>query len=269
MHIQKGAIVTDETLWHKLDDIIFGIYQAENIRDLRLFFLNEMVRIIPHDISFFDLKGRRKGKEIFFDPVTLTIDKGTLGRYYSDYIEKDYTSWATSQMEDIVVYRDSDFISDDARQRSVLYREWLQPMGIVYGCGINVFSHGIGFGTVAFGRSRNAGDFTDDELEILSIVARHLSERFYQLHPTGVSYAAQPDQHQSFEDTFNLTPREREICAMVCDGLLPAQIGAESTITVNTVNRHIANIYKKTGVDSRSALLRKVLHSLGRNTLFE
>lgn len=56
---------------------------------------------------------------------------------------------------------------------------------------------------------------------------------------------------------------------MVCDGLLPAQIGAELTITVNTVNRHIANIYKKTGVDSRSALLRKVLHSLGRNTLFE
>ncbi|MFR7403553.1 MAG: hypothetical protein ACLUW6_02610 [Coriobacteriaceae bacterium] len=91
-------------------------------------------------------------------------------------------------MGDIVAYRDSDFISDGMRQKSEFYQKWMRPMGVVYGCGINVFSHGVGFATVTFARDEGEGDFTDKELDILSVTARHLGEKFHQLYPVGVSY---------------------------------------------------------------------------------
>ena len=101
-----------ESEWRQIDDVVFDIYQAENVRDLRLRFLERMKQLVPHEISVFDLKGRRRGRDVFFDPVTTTIEKKALDSYYDEFIEKDYTSWATSQMGDIVAYRDSDFISD-------------------------------------------------------------------------------------------------------------------------------------------------------------
>ena len=87
-----------ESEWRQIDDVVFDIYQAENVRDLRLRFLERMKQLVPHEISVFDLKGRRRGRDVFFDPVTTTIEKKALDSYYDEFIEKDYTSWATSQM---------------------------------------------------------------------------------------------------------------------------------------------------------------------------
>ena len=48
-----------ESEWRQIDDVVFDIYQAENVRDLRLRFLERMKQLVPHEISVFDLKGRR------------------------------------------------------------------------------------------------------------------------------------------------------------------------------------------------------------------
>ena len=258
-----------ESEWRQIDDVVFDIYQAENVRDLRLRFLERMKQLVPHEISVFDLKGRRRGRDVFFDPVTTTIEKKALDSYYDEFIEKDYTSWATSQMGDIVAYRDSDFISDGMRQKSEFYQTWMRPMGVVYGCGINVFSHGVGFATVTFARDEGEGDFTDKELDILSVTARHLGEKFHQLYPVGVSYRGRGGSLENFNELYGLTAREAEICEMVCSGLLPAEIAASLTISTSTVNRHLANIYQKTGAGNRSTLLRKALRSLGKDAVFD
>ncbi len=48
-----------------------------------------------------------------------------------------------------------------------------------------------------------------------------------------------------------LTPREREVLGLVARGKNNAQIARELFISVNTVTRHMTNIFSKTGADNR------------------
>ena len=60
-----------------------------------------------------------------------------------------------------------------------------------------------------------------------------------------------------------LTPREREILALLVDGLPNAAIAARLFITENTLEHHLTHLYAKLGVTSRAqAALHAVRHQL-------
>lgn len=52
---------------------------------------------------------------------------------------------------------------------------------------------------------------------------------------------------------FGLSDREREILSLLAEGFRSKEIAVQLRITLNTVERHIANIYKKTGAHGRAA----------------
>lgn len=58
--------------------------------------------------------------------------------------------------------------------------------------------------------------------------------------------------------TYNLTKRELEISKLLCDGLNNDEISKELFISIYTVKTHIENIYKKIGVNSRTAAILKL-----------
>ncbi|KLK89585.1 LuxR family transcriptional regulator [Microvirga vignae] len=53
----------------------------------------------------------------------------------------------------------------------------------------------------------------------------------------------------------DLTPREREVLTLVCQGKSDPEIGTELKLARNTVRNHIASLYQKLGVNRRSALV--------------
>ncbi len=70
--------------------------------------------------------------------------------------------------------------------------------------------------------------------------------------------AAQPKPSFSFEsvnERFHITEREFEVIKLIKSGLTNKEIASELSISVNTVNNHIANIFAKTEVRSRIDLL--------------
>ena len=52
-----------------------------------------------------------------------------------------------------------------------------------------------------------------------------------------------------------LTPREREVLGLICEGLADAEIAKELTVSRNTVRNQVAAIYGKVNVHRRSALI--------------
>jgi DNA-binding CsgD family transcriptional regulator len=56
-----------------------------------------------------------------------------------------------------------------------------------------------------------------------------------------------------------LTPREREVAALVVDGLADREIAARLYLSHHTVSQYVKSIYRKLGVDSRVALTRALL----------
>jgi DNA-binding CsgD family transcriptional regulator len=59
-----------------------------------------------------------------------------------------------------------------------------------------------------------------------------------------------------------LTDREREVAALVCEGLTNRQVGRRMLITEKTVEMHVSRVYRKLNVCSRVGLLRALwVHS--------
>jgi DNA-binding CsgD family transcriptional regulator len=53
-----------------------------------------------------------------------------------------------------------------------------------------------------------------------------------------------------------LTDRERQVAALVCEGLTNRQVGRRMLITEKTVEMYVSRVYRKLNVTSRVALLR-------------
>lgn len=68
-------------------------------------------------------------------------------------------------------------------------------------------------------------------------------------------------------DSPSLTPREREILALIARGMTNAQIADEVVVSVNTVRNHVANISAKLGAHSKlEALAVAIRHGLVSRT---
>ena len=53
----------------------------------------------------------------------------------------------------------------------------------------------------------------------------------------------------------NLTAREEDMLARICQGASDKEIGIELGLSPNTVRNHVAGLYRKLGVNRRSAVV--------------
>ena len=63
------------------------------------------------------------------------------------------------------------------------------------------------------------------------------------------------DQWRHVQNRYSLTPRERQIAELVCQGLANGSVAKRLRITPGTVKTHIRNIYRKVRVKSKIAML--------------
>jgi DNA-binding CsgD family transcriptional regulator len=61
---------------------------------------------------------------------------------------------------------------------------------------------------------------------------------------------------KTLQKNYSLTKRESEIVTLLMESLTPAQISQRISISVTTVNRHIANIYLKCHISNRQQLYK-------------
>jgi len=61
------------------------------------------------------------------------------------------------------------------------------------------------------------------------------------------------------QNRYNLTPREREIAELICQGLRNGGIAKALRIRPGTVKTHTRNIYRKIRVESKIAMLLRFL----------
>lgn len=57
----------------------------------------------------------------------------------------------------------------------------------------------------------------------------------------------------------DLTRKESEVLHCLSEGMRNQQIADQMGLSVNTVKTHLKNIYKKIGVDSRTAAIRHAI----------
>ncbi len=80
----------------------------------------------------------------------------------------------------------------------------------------------------------------------------------------GLPQAISPDENDSavaaFSTAYSLTAREHEVLALTYRGMSSSEVANTLYITLNTVKRHLYNIYKKCAVGNKYELIYKINH---------
>ncbi len=150
-------------------------------------------------------------------------------------------------LEEIVEY--SDFTSSE------YYKGFFQPQNIHYELEIYLKQKNRVRGFIALLRSRSSQPFSDVEIRFARAFAPSLSLSFDNI-------LLNKNQNQDQRDAkaaFNLSKRQLDVVKFVCEGLTNREIADRLDISDLTVKSHIQNLFEKTGVNSRSALVYKII----------
>ena len=141
-----------------------------------------------------------------------------------------------------VVAKMSDFFTLRRFRGSGLHAAMCKPFGIDFVMKIYLQTGSPG-ASVVF--DRGGRDFSERDRAVLELLGPHLAliRRRNREQAVGAS---------ENEATSRLTPREREVVALVARGWTNGEIGAALFISTGTVRKHLDNVYAKLGVRSRA-----------------
>lgn len=235
-----------------ISDILLELYYTENLKELERNFLTLIRTLVPYNQSNFRVIDPNTREILRKDAIFIDTDEDMIPVFYANIEpEKNYLKNLFNYSQS-VVYMDSDILGDDVRKKTEFYRDFLEPQGIPYGCGIILIKDGELTGVVSLFRSEEWGDFTCKELFILDLFKAHLTKIVDQCLSVGVNHRTAyigPEEKP-------LTQREKEITALIIEGYSNEEIADKLCITVSTTKKHVYNIFNKYNVKNRMNLIK-------------
>jgi len=257
--METPRISLAQEIWIQINEFACSMTKLDDIEELRTFFLEQIQTVIPHKKAFFDLGYLQDGNAIFFDPTSLNMTNSELNAYYDHYLASDYIAWMLPSNHS-VLYRDSDIITDSARERTDIYQHWMKPMGVYYSIGSTLFDNGILYGSITLFRASDQ-DFTDEEMYILQLLTEHITASFTRKYPNGIRKSLSCKCDDGLIEKYHITIRENEIISLIFKGLSNREIANNLYITENTVKKHINTIFRKLNVRTRTQLVHNLYSS--------
>lgn len=241
------------------NDLVLAIYSLP-IGSLLVDCCRELSGIIPFDHSFTNLNDHTNEFRTIFNYRSDDTDDETLSLYANYYYEIDFLSWCYKQRE-AMTFRSTDLVSPEVIEKSRIHREWESRIDVFYTATACIAADDILYGTISLMRSKLHGDFTDDEMAVLDDVNQHLCNRFRLTFPNGVNRLMMDASVDPIAAKFSLTPREWEITCFLMQGYSRASIAEKLCISINTLKKHVSNIYRKMGVNNTRQFFVELGHA--------
>lgn len=245
--------IRDTNDWLFLNNLIYKIYTTEDFDKMRYEFLDQLKIIIDFESADFyladvDADGNVSlGYPIGYNCDVLESDK---------YDPIDYSRGILYGGRSMV-YRETDIISDEHRMETDYYKNVYMPNKWHYSMQM-VFARKKKFcGSVTLYRNKGREDFSYDDVMTLDMLKDHMSFRLYGEVERLSAGNARLSVHQAVTK-YSLTKREEEIIREVITGKDNEEISEKLVISLNTLKKHLDNIYKKMGINRKSQLLTQI-----------
>ncbi len=234
------------------NDILLQLYSMENLKEMERKFLTLIRTLLPYNQSNFRVIDPKTGEILRKDAIFIDTDQDMIPVFYANIEpEKNYLK-NLFQYQQSVVFVDSDILDDTVRKKTEFYRDFLEPQGIPYGCGIILIQEGVLLGVVSFFRSAEWGDFTDKEVFVLDLFKSHLAKMISNCLKDKSNHRA---AYLDYEEE-PLTQREKEIAKLIIAGYSNEEISDELCISVSTTKKHVYHIFHKYNVNTRLELIK-------------
>lgn len=249
-----------DTLWERVNDFSLWVHGQHDLDILQKGTLERVGEVIPHRISMFDLvQLDETGQVKYLRPVSTTMSREYLGAYYERYAAMDYTTWSFD-LHAVNVYRDLDLVDVERRDQTPIFREWMEPQNVYFGCSATLAASNIPLGTLTLFREREADDFSSAEMRSLKEFAKHVSLRLHELFPMGLAQAdiASQDPIDVLIAQADIKPREADVLRLMAAGNTNKEMAAALFISESTVKKHVNAVYRKLDVSNRMGLMARL-----------
>lgn len=237
--------------WSVLNNIIYKIYSTADAEQMRMHFLEQMKMVLDFDSAEFyltDLDNCQK----FVNVVQYNCGVNG-GKMFHEMIKKSTISFPEKSM----VFRGTDIISPDERKKAIFYKDyfvknnWQYSMHLLIGDGDNCV------GLINLYRTIGKDNFDSDDVFVLDLMKDHL---LFRLSDERLERASIQEKLTVTEATehYNLTKRESMILRRLMQGHNNNQISEELEISVNTLKKHVLNIYRKLNINNRVQLFKAI-----------
>ena len=237
--------------WLVLNSIISKIYTTNDFDEMRRQFLEQIKTVIDFDSADFYLASAKEIERLE-RPVYFNCDEDLSDIYESiDYSRGIMFSGRS------MVYRETDLISDEKRVNTEYYRRVYRPNNWHYAMQM-IFGRNKSFlGVVTLYRTIGKEDFTYEDVFLMDMLKDHMAYRLYQERTHQMTAQEKLTMTEAVRK-YNLTKREQTILGLLLQGMENAQICDQLSITVNTLKKHILNIYRKLGIRNRVQMFKLV-----------
>ena len=190
-----------------------------------------------------------------FNYGSIDLPEDHIKHYQEEYEGIDYINWFADEATPRV-FRDTDIIPAPIRENSQLMKGWMEPYNIFYSLGMTIAANSCPYGNIYLFRSKEEGDFTDGEVEILRIINEHLCIRYAVARPQGLSDYVVSNTSTLLAKKHQLTERESAIIACIGTGCLRKDLPSTLFVSENTLKKHLSNIYRKLGINHYEELMQ-------------
>ena len=237
--------------WLILNSIIYEIYTTADFDQMRRKFLEQMKMLVDFDSADFYLAS--SGEEYHLKaPVTYHCDED-LSEVYDSI---DYSRGIMYSGKSIV-YRETDIISDDMRVKTEYYQKVYKPNNWHYSLQMILGRNKEFLGVITFYRTIGKDNFQYDDIFLLDMLKDHIAYRLYRDRQEDSGSEEKLTVTQACE-TYDLTKREHTILKLLMQGKDNNRICDELAISVNTLKKHILNIYRKLGIKNRVQMFKMI-----------
>lgn len=249
-----------ENEWILLNALIYDIYTKKDERQMRQKLMERLSFLIDYDVGLFFRRIPADTVE-FGDVLVYTgyekikpEAERTAIDYQNNYQEYDYAGNLLSSGENII-YRETDVMPDEMRIHTEYYKKVYELNGWHYSMHGNISYQGEFVGIISFFRNKGKVNYTQKDVYILEKIKNHLAYRMYQ------DFEETKKMNMSLDECverYQLTNSEARVLAGILEGKDNPKLCEELVISSNTLKKHIANIYKKTELNSRVQLLKNI-----------
>lgn len=237
--------------WLVMNSIIYKIYTTGDFDAMRTQFLEQIKTVIDFDSADFYLASSNE-KENLERPVFLNCDEDL-----SDIYENMDYSRGIMFSGRSMVYRETDIISDEKRVQTEYYQRVYKPNNWHYALQM-IFGRNKQFlGVVTLYRTIGKEDFTYEDVFLMDMLKDHMAYRLSQDRNNQMTSQEKLTLTQAVK-TYDLTKREQTILQLLLQGMENTEICDRLSITVNTLKKHILNIYRKLGIRNRVQMFKLI-----------
>lgn len=237
--------------WMVLNSIIYKIYTIKDLSEMRKEFLEQMRLVIDFDSADFYLAGDNE-ESCLVDSVTYNCEaKRTI-----QYDQMEYSRGILRGGKSLV-YRETDIISDETRMQSEYYKRVYIPNNWHYSLQMVICKDKKFLGLVSFYRSVGKEDFQYDDIFLLEMLRDHMA---FRLEKDRMEKGTSGDKLTISDAVteYHLTKREETILRLLLAGIGNEQICEQLVISINTLKKHVLNIYRKLGIRNRVQMFKMI-----------